>query len=95
MLAFHISNGYLNLTPIIGALARDAGLVCLTEDEPTESSAETDAGKYSSQWVVLARSRADLGALSTDAHWTTVNTPTGAQVWTDDYSNLLRVIKFH
>jgi hypothetical protein len=54
-----------------------------------------DAGKLPSLWLVMARSRADLGALATDARWTPVNPPAGTQVWTDDYSNLLRVIKWN
>jgi hypothetical protein len=95
MLAFNISNAHLKLAPIFGALARDAGLVCLTQDDFGLSSAEIDAGKSPSRWVVLARSRADLGALATDPRWKPVEVPPGTQVWTDDYSNLLRVIKWN
>jgi hypothetical protein len=94
ILAFQISNIYLQLGPTLGALARDAGLVCLIRDDTAVSQAEIDAGKFPSTWVVMARSRADLGTLATDPRWTPVNVPPGTQVWTDDYSNLLRVIKW-
>jgi spermidine synthase len=94
ILAFHVSNGHLMLAPIVGALARDAGLVSLVEDDSPLSLAEIDAGKSPSQWVVLARSRADLGVLTTEPRWMPVNVPPGTQVWTDDYSNLLRVLKW-
>ena len=33
LLAFHISNQYLNLKPVLGDLARDAGLVALYQDD--------------------------------------------------------------
>ncbi len=95
IVAFHISNLYLRLAPTLGALAHDSGLVCLMRDDFAVSPMQASAGKFPSQWLVMARSRADLGALATDPHWTPLNVPPGTQVWTDDYSNLLRVIKWN
>jgi hypothetical protein len=94
MIAFHISNLYLQLGPTFGALAQDSGLVCLMMADNSLTQAQSDAGKLPSRWVVMARSRADLGTLATDPRWTPVNVPSGTQVWTDDYSNLLRVIRW-
>jgi hypothetical protein len=94
MMAFHISNLYLQLGPTFGALAQDSGLVCLMMADNSLTQAQSDAGKLPSRWVVMARSRADLGALATDPRWMPVNVPPGTQVWTDDYSNLLRVIRW-
>jgi hypothetical protein len=94
MLAFHISSLYLRLAPTLGALAHDAGLVCLIADDTGASEAQMDAGKFPSTWLVMARSRADLGMLGTDARWTPVEIRPGARVWTDDFSNLLTVIKW-
>jgi hypothetical protein len=94
MIAFNISNLYLDLAPTLGALARDAGLTCLTADDTGVSQAQIDAGKFPSKWIVMARNRADLGALATNPGWVPVNVPPRTQVWTDDYSNLLRVIKW-
>ena len=45
--------------------------------------------------MVMARSRADLGALATDPRWVDMRVPNGTKVWTDDYSNLLHVIKWN
>jgi hypothetical protein len=95
MLAFHISNLYLQLGPTLGELAKDAGMVCLTADDTGVAQAQIDEGKFPSQWVVMARSRADLGAVGTDARWKDADVPTGTQLWTDDYSNLLHVIKWN
>jgi hypothetical protein len=94
MLAFHISNLYLSLGPTLGALARDAGLVCRISNDTGIPQAQIDAGKSPSNWVVMARSPADLGALESDPRWVPVQIPSRTQVWTDDYSNLLRVIKW-
>jgi hypothetical protein len=95
MLAFHISNSHLKLAPVFGALAHDAGLVCLIDDDTVLTHAEFDEGKYASQWVVMARTTADLGQLGTDRHWAPLEAPAGWPVWTDDYSNLLRIIKWN
>jgi len=92
MLAFHFTNLYLNLGPTLGSLAHDAGLVCLTDDDSGVSQAQIDAGKLPARWMVMARSRADLGPLANDPRWIPTNVPRGTRVWTDDYSNLLRVI---
>jgi hypothetical protein len=94
ILAFHITNFYLRLGPTLASLARDAGLVCLIADDTAVSQAQVDAGRFPSQWLVMAHSRADLGALGIDPGWMPVTIPPGTQLWTDDYSNLLRVIKW-
>jgi hypothetical protein len=95
IVAFHISNLYLRLAPTLGALARDTGLVCLMKDDLAVSPMQAAAGKFPSQWLVMARSREDLGSLAADPLWKPINVPPGTQVWTDDYSNLLRVIKWN
>ncbi len=94
MLAFHTSNLYLRLVPTLAALANDAGLVCLVDEDNPITQEQKDAGKFPSEWLVMARSRADLGALATDPHWVPAKVQPGTQVWTDDFSNLLRIIKW-
>lgn len=95
IVAFHMSNNYLRLAPVFGALARDAGLVSLMADDTVLSHQQADAGKSASQWIVMARSRTDLGALDTDPLWKPLNVQPDAPLWTDDYSNLLRIIKWN
>jgi hypothetical protein len=95
ILAFHISSLYLQIAPTLGALAKDAGLVCLFGDDTNITQAQIDAGKFPSKWVVMARSRADLGEIGTDPRWVPIPVPLGAKVWTDDYSNLLTIIKWN
>jgi hypothetical protein len=95
MLAFHITNLYLDIAPTLGSLANDAGLVCVSSDDRCVSQDQLDAGKLASHWLVMARSSADLGPLATDPHWVQMRVPPGTKVWTDDYSNLLHVIKWN
>src|SRR5207253_6256618 len=83
VLAFHISNRYIDLEPVIGDLAGDAGLVALTQDDVNVSDAEQRAGKSQSHWVVMAGAEAELGALARDARWSRLRPREHAVVWSD------------
>ncbi len=93
LLAFHISNRYLDLEPVVANLAEDAGLGgrLIEEDDSDES-----AGAAHSTWVVLARTPAAFGGLACDERFTAEKlepTPR-VGVWTDDFHNLLSVFKW-
>jgi len=94
MLAFHISNNHLELAPTLAALARDAGLVCLVDDDTLVPQADLDAGKMPSKWLAMARTQKDLGALASDRHWMPVEVRPNTKVWTDDHSDLLSIVKW-
>ena len=86
-LAFHISNRNVNLKPVLGALARDAGLTALVRLDLDDDPA---AGHGKSEWLVMARDRVILGPFDTDHRWQ--QPPSNAAVWTDDYSNIVTVL---
>jgi hypothetical protein len=109
LLAFHISNRYLDLKPVIANLARDAedldlepipgngnrcGLVCRCREDLDVTPDEKAAGKSPSQWVVLARSTADLGKLAKSIRWHPLDQRPDLPVWRDDFSNLLGVFRW-
>ncbi len=94
LVAFHISNLYLDLTPALEALARDSGLASLVRDDTAVSEAEMENGRMPSKWVVMARSTADMGGLAKDPRWVPPPVNPRQRVWTDDYSNLLAVIRW-
>ncbi|MEO6418055.1 MAG: fused MFS/spermidine synthase, partial [Polyangiaceae bacterium] len=93
LLAFHISNRYLDLKPELAELAHDAGLSVRGRDDldvPPELLAK---GKVPSQWVAMARSDAQLSTL-TAAGWVSLQRRPSSAVWTDDFSNVLRAFIF-
>jgi hypothetical protein len=92
VLVFNITNRFLNLGPVLGNLARDAGLVGLVQDDSNVSEAEQAGGRYPSRWVVMARTESDLGSLAHDSRWTVLPDRPDMPVWTDDFSNILSVI---
>ncbi len=94
VLAFHITNLYLDLAPTLGIQARDAGLVALVRDDTAVSPAEIDNGKFPSKWLVMAWKESDLGGVARDGRWRPAPANRATRVWTDDYSNLLGMIKW-
>ncbi len=94
ILAFHISNRYLELHGVLGNLAHDAGLSCLSNDDVHVSEDEAREGKFASSWVIMARDPSDLEPLSKDSRWTVLRAVPGSRAWTDDYSNIVSIFRF-
>jgi SAM-dependent methyltransferase len=92
VLAFHITNRSLDLRPVVGNLARDAGLACLVQEDMNLSKAEKKAGKYKSIWAVMGPWDS-LKGLAADPRWHKAPDP-GKPLWTDDFSNILEVFKW-
>ncbi len=93
LLAVNISNRYINLEPVLGALARELGLASLRQLELNISPDEKALGKSPSHWVLLGRSRQDFGTLNKDARWQPVADCLNAPLWTDDFSDIFRVLR--
>jgi hypothetical protein len=93
VLAFHISNRYLDLGPVLGAIARDTGLQARVNFDAVVPPAEQRAGKQASEWLIMTRTITAMGSLGSDARWRAVPSAT-ASAWTDDFSNILSVFKW-
>jgi SAM-dependent methyltransferase len=94
ILAFHISNKYLDLKPVVGNLALDANLACFVQEDTELSEDDRKAKKAGSIWVVLARQVRDLRNLAEDPRWKPLEGRPGVKLWTDDYSNIPGVFKW-
>jgi hypothetical protein len=90
---FHISSRTLNLTPVIAALAADAGVPArVLFDSPP---AETPLWRRSPALVVGVAGRGgDLGYLTTEDGWKELPPAKPQFLWTDQRADLLRVINF-
>lgn len=90
LIAYHISTRHLDLEPILGALARESGMVARIRRDLTITPEEKAAGKQPTVWVVLADREADLGPIASDPRWTPARA--GPSAWSDDRSSLLDVL---
>jgi hypothetical protein len=89
LLVMHLSNRFLDLTPVASALSSDAGLHALRRIDLQE---DLDAGKYRSHWVVFARDSASLVPLASKEGWEPLPATT-MRVWTDNYSSVLTLFR--
>ena len=94
VLAVHISNNHLDLPPLVARIARREfeSPLSVRYSHDMASDDERADGKSDSQWMVLARSDADLGKIATNPYWDRVPDVDGP-VWRDDFANLLKVWK--
>jgi spermidine synthase len=88
VLAFHVTNRFLRLAPVVKAIADEYRLKsALVVDEAEESDlAKTD-------WVLVARNSKILEHKEIASVATPIDTIPGLAVWTDDYNNLFRILK--
>jgi hypothetical protein len=92
ILAFHVSNQYLNLAPEIAQLAHAAGIQAkLIESQPDDS-----LGAYRATWILLTSSptffnQPELAAAASAVPLDSSNTR--LRTWTDDYSSILPILQ--
>jgi len=93
VLAFHVSNRFFDLAPVLAKIADDQHLACYARndrDVPPERAAE---GMRPSVWVVIARDGDTLGQIAHSApRWVRLS-KVGGPLWTDDYTNVLGVLQ--
>jgi hypothetical protein len=88
IIAFNVTNSYLDLQPVLGDLAHDAKMACVAQEDHA-SAIDGDPATDGSDWVVMARQTHDLGAVAAHPRWHDCRRSPGDPPWTDDYSNLL------
>jgi hypothetical protein len=94
VIAFNVSNSYVDLQPVLGNLAHDASMACLAQED-TRSTNDGDPDTDGSDWVVMARHTRDLTAVAPKPRWHDCRHSPGSAPWTDDYSNLLGALRLN
>ncbi len=88
VLAVHVSNKHLNLTPVVKlisvSLGKEARIVD-TEDEPNDV--------FGSTWVLVTSRNGFFDGTLMRTAANAIPTPQGLRMWTDDYSNLFQILK--
>jgi hypothetical protein len=89
VIAFHLSNTYLDLPPVVEQIARDAGFHAVFVADRPRAPALTVA----SDWVLATRNTAFLRQPEIADHTTPIVTRSGIPMWTDQFGNLLQILK--
>ena len=93
IVAFHVSNRFLDLIPVVARLAQEHGAhAVLVRDDPDD---EDDSLRSQSDWVLVSRDAAALQARrrSSRAAAEPAEDRPEWRTWTDDYSNLIQILK--
>jgi hypothetical protein len=93
-LAIHISNRYLDLEGVVQALAADAGMRALAWADLSLSDAQRAEGMLPSHWVVLSTDTGLIDRLAASDPWRHLSDDKTTAVWSDQFSDLLRVIRW-
>lgn len=91
LMVFHISNRFLDLRPVLTALANDARMTALV-GERSVTQQQLDSLYDASRWVVMARDSSLLSGLLTVDGWKSLDRSRASRLWTDDYSDVLAAI---
>jgi SAM-dependent methyltransferase len=90
ILLFHVSNRYLDVKKLVAAAITDARLAGLYRSDREE----VVWGKSGSDYVLAARREEDFGTLASKEGWDKMEPETQIAPWTDDYSNMLPLLKW-
>ena len=89
VLAYHVSNRFLNLPPVLAEIADRERLVGVVVEDPAQKD---NVLHSSSTWVLLARNSDALKNVGEAG--TKLQCTDGAPLWTDDFNNLMSVVKW-
>lgn len=89
VIAFHVTNRYLNLKPVVALLAQARGLSAMNVADDGEDSRFSS----STDWVLVARHPEFFKAATLAGVAEAIEVPQGLPVWTDDFNNMIQVLK--
>ena len=88
IIAFHVTNRYLDLAPIVRKLAEAHGLRAVLVADDGD-----DALGSRSDWVLLSDSNATLDVPAIDEVSEAIDLRSDLPLWTDDFNNIVQVLK--
>lgn len=88
VLAVHVSNQYLNLTPVVAASAQGLGKEAVTID----NKADSPHGIYRATWILVGNPQGFLGKTEIEKAGTVLGPDSPQIAWTDDYSSVFKVL---
>ena len=94
VIGLHISNRHLDLEPVVAALTRELGVTARVRRDLQIPPRDSASGRDLSIWVAVARSSRDLGTLASDVRWEPLRSRAEIKAWTDDFSNIIRIINW-
>ncbi|HSU58449.1 MAG TPA: hypothetical protein VLI55_03975, partial [Bryobacteraceae bacterium] len=89
VIAFHVSNNYLDLAPVVRQIAEHAGYQAVL----VHSKQQTNDLILNADWVLVTRNESVLGNAAVRNQARPIASRAGLRPWTDQYSSLVQVLK--
>jgi len=93
VLAFQATNRFINIAPIVASLASEFGMSAVLISDFPESETGADYWTSSTDQVLVTSNLALLDAEKIRSASSQITVPGDFRVWTDDFNNLLHVLK--
>src|SRR5262249_16541449 len=90
LLLFHVSNRYLNVAGLVSTAVADAGLAGLYRSDREDVMPDKSGSDYGGG----GRRMEDFGSMPLRRQWLRAEADPKIQPWTDDYSNMLPLLKW-
>jgi SAM-dependent methyltransferase len=90
VLAFHVSNNYLDLAPIVRQLSQEIGWPAVE----VENQADRDELILPADWVLVTKNSSILENAAVRVHTRRIAARVGLRPWTDSFNNLLQILKW-
>ena len=93
VLAFQATNRFIDIAPVVASLAAEYGLSAVFISDSSDSEEGADYWISGTDQILVTSNRALLESEKIREDGRVLATPPGFRVWTDNFNNLLRVLK--
>ena len=90
IIAFHVSNQYIDLEPVVAGIAGNAGLRAVS----VHSHGDEQSGLYYADWILVTANQAFLDQPEIINNGFATPLKAGARLWTDNYSSVFPLLKW-
>jgi hypothetical protein len=93
VLAFQATNRFIDIAPVVASLAQEHGLTAVLISDTPQNTDGADYWLSATDQILVTSNRQLLDSPAIREVAQPLAAPPGFRVWTDDYNNLLRVLK--
>src|SRR3984885_1536219 len=91
VIVFHVSNQYINLEPVVAAIAGDAGM----KAGSVHSRGDEQNGYYYADWILVTANETLLSQPEIVNNGFPTPLQADGRLWTDNYSSVFPLLKWH
>ena len=91
VIVFHVSNQYINLEPVVAAIAGDAGMKAVS----VHSRGDEQNGFYYADWILVTANDTLLSQPEIVNNGFPTSLQANVRLWTDNYSSVFPLLKWH